>query len=90
MPEIAPNLLRIGRHALIVSAETLPTGFNQRPGVTLLLARDQPLHVQIDGSADGKTTLARMVLVPAPSIRAARSSKRLVSRTPCVVFTTIG
>lgn len=65
MPEIAPNLLRIGRHALIVSAETLPTGFNQRPGVTLLLARDQPLHVQIDGSAD----VRGLALLLAPEVK---------------------
>lgn len=52
MTATTPNLIRIARHALIVSAESLPTGFNQRPGVTLLLARDQPLHVQIDAAAD--------------------------------------
>src|SRR2546425_7251438 len=46
--------------------------------------------VKIDGSAEGKTTLRRIVVSPAPSIRAARSRRRFVSRTPCVVFTTIG
>ena len=46
--------------------------------------------VKIDGSADGKTTLPRIVVSLAPSMRAARSSKRFVSRTPWVVFTTIG
>ena len=46
--------------------------------------------VKIEGSADGNTTLASTVPFPAPSMRAARSSSRLVSRTPCVVFTTIG
>lgn len=51
---LTPNLIRIGHHCLIVSAETLPTGFNQRPGVTLLLARDQPLHVAVEGAADAR------------------------------------
>ena len=46
--------------------------------------------VKMAGSADGKMTLAKMVPVPAPIMRAARSSSRLVSRTPWVVFTTIG
>ncbi|MEK1905036.1 MAG: helix-turn-helix domain-containing protein [Pseudomonas sp.] len=61
----APNLIRIGRHSLIVSAECLPTGFNQRPGVTLLLAREQPLHVQIEGAAD----VHGLALLLAPEVK---------------------
>ena len=58
---MSPNQLLIGQHALIVHASTLPTGFNQRPGVTLLLAREQALVLEITGMGEVK---ANALLLP--------------------------
>lgn len=55
-PHIAPNQLVLGRHCFIVRARTLPAGFNQRPGVTLLIAHEQPLALEIEGQAPATAT----------------------------------
>ncbi len=46
---MAPNQLLIGKSAFIVRAQSLPNGYNQRPGMTLLLADGEPLELEIDG-----------------------------------------
>ena len=45
----APNHLILGKHCFIVRARSLPNKFNQRPGMTLLIAEDQPLELEIEG-----------------------------------------
>lgn len=45
----APNHLILGRHCFIVRARSLPNRFNQRPGMTLLVAEDQPLELDVEG-----------------------------------------
>ena len=45
------NHLVIGRACFIVRAESLPNGYNQRPGMTLLLADGEPLELEIDGQS---------------------------------------
>lgn len=47
--DIATNQLLLGEHCFIVKARSLPNGFNQRPGVTLLLSNEQPLELEIEG-----------------------------------------
>ncbi len=57
-----PNQLLIGQHALIVHASSLPSGFNQRPGVTLLLAQEQALQLEITGV--GAVSASALLLPP--------------------------
>lgn len=45
----ASNRVWIGRACLIVKGDSLPNGYNQRPGITLLLADGDPLVVEIEG-----------------------------------------
>jgi AraC-like DNA-binding protein len=45
---MAINHLLIGRACFIVRAESLPNGYNQRPGMTLLLADGEPLELEFD------------------------------------------
>ena len=45
----ARSALVLGRACFVVLAQSLPTGFNARPGVTVLLARDQAMDLDIDG-----------------------------------------
>ena len=45
---MAINQLMIGRACFIVRAESLPNGYNQRPGMTLLLADGEPLALEFD------------------------------------------
>ena len=59
---MTPNQLLIGRHALIVHASSLPAGFNQRPGVTLLLAREQALQLEVSGL--GEVRANALLLAP--------------------------
>lgn len=47
----APNHLVLGRHCFIVRARSLPNRFNQRPGMTLLIAEDQPLELEVEGAS---------------------------------------
>ena len=62
---MAANHLLIGRACFIVRAESLPNGYNQRPGVTLLLADGEPLALEIDG----QSVLAADAWLLAPEIR---------------------
>lgn len=45
----ARSALVLGRACFVVLAQSLPTGFNTRPGVTVLLALDQAMDLDIDG-----------------------------------------
>lgn len=63
----------IARHSFLVRAQSLPTGFNQRPGVTLLLSRDAPLNVEIQGR--GVMTGNAFLLIP-------ELKRRFVGRQP--------
>ncbi|MCI0918182.1 AraC family transcriptional regulator [Pseudomonas stutzeri] len=62
---MAINHLLIGRACLIVRAASLPNGYNQRPGVTLLLADGAPLELEIDG----QTAVTAHAWLLAPEIR---------------------
>jgi hypothetical protein len=73
-----PNQLLIGQHALIVHASSLPTGFNQRPGVTLLLAQEQPLQLEITGIGEVN---AQALLLPPEVQRRFTSAQRHISIT---------
>ena len=48
---MAINHLAIGRACFVVRAGSLPNGYNQRPGMTLLLADGEPLELEIDGQS---------------------------------------
>ena len=73
-----PNQLLIGQHALIVHASSLPTGFNQRPGVTLLLAHEQALQLEITGLGE---VSANALLLPPEVQRRFISAQRHISIT---------
>ena len=45
----ARSALLLGRACFVVLAQSLPTGFNARPGVTVLLAMDQAMDLDIEG-----------------------------------------
>ncbi|MBB2487726.1 helix-turn-helix domain-containing protein [Mitsuaria sp. WAJ17] len=45
----ARSALVLGRACFVVVAQDLPTGFNARPGVTVLVARDEAMALDIDG-----------------------------------------
>ncbi|MBG6287816.1 hypothetical protein I5I61_10200 [Pseudomonas nitroreducens] len=44
---MAKNQLLIGRACFIVRASSLPNGYNQCPGMTLLLADGEPLELEV-------------------------------------------
>lgn len=49
-PDEAGSQLLIGKACILVKAHSLPNGYNQRPGMTLLLAADNvPLELEIEG-----------------------------------------
>jgi hypothetical protein len=73
-----PNQLLIAQHALIVHASSLPTGFNQRPGVTLLLAREQRLRLEITGLGE---VCATALLLPPEVQRRFISAQHHISLT---------
>lgn len=73
-----PNQLLIAQHALIVHASSLPTGFNQRPGVTLLLAREQMLRLEITGLGE---VCATALLLPPEVQRRFLSAQHHISIT---------
>lgn len=75
---MAANHLLIGRACFIVRAESLPNGYNQRPGMTLLLADGEPLELEIDG----QSVLAADAWLLAPEIR-----RRFVRPQPHVSIT---
>ncbi|MDT4832139.1 Helix-turn-helix domain protein [compost metagenome] len=62
---MAANHLLIGRACFIVKAGSLPNGYNQRPGMTLLLADGEPLSLEIDG----QSAVAADAWLLAPEIR---------------------
>jgi len=59
------NHLLLGKSCFIVKARSLPNGVNQRPGMTLLIADEQPLELEIDGLP----TLSANALLLAPNVR---------------------
>ncbi|WP_225580781.1 AraC family transcriptional regulator [Pseudomonas sp. PDM16] len=59
------NQLLIGRACFIVRASALPNGYNQRPGMTLLLADREQLELEIDG----RSVMAADAWLLAPEIR---------------------
>ncbi|BAN49305.1 helix-turn-helix domain-containing protein [Metapseudomonas resinovorans] len=75
---MAVNQLLIGRACFIVRAGSLPNGYNQRPGMTLLLADGEPLELEIDG----QSALAADAWLLAPEIR-----RRFVRPQPHVSIT---
>jgi len=77
-PSRAANQLLIGRNALIVNANSLPTGFNQRPGITLLLAQDLPLYLEVSGLGEVR---ANAILLPPEVKRRFLSQQRHISIT---------
>lgn len=75
---MATNHILIGRNCFVVWAAALPNGYNQRPGVTLLLADGAPLELEIEG----KSATAADAWLLAPEIR-----RRFVRPQPHVSIT---
>lgn len=75
---MATNQLLIGRACFIVRARSLPNGYNQRPGMTLLLADGEPLELEIDG----QSVVAANAWLLAPEIR-----RRFVCPQPHISIT---
>lgn len=75
---MAISRLLIGRDCFIVRAGSLPNGYNQRPGMTLLLADGEPLELEVEG----KSALTADAWLLAPEIR-----RRFVHPQPHVSIT---
>ncbi|MBD9427795.1 helix-turn-helix domain-containing protein [Pseudomonas sp. PDM15] len=75
---MAINHLAIGRACFVVRAGSLPNGYNQRPGMTLLLADGEPLELEIDG----QSVVSADAWLLAPEIR-----RRFVRPQPHVSIT---
>lgn len=75
LPDATGSALVLGRACFVVIAQALPNGFNARPGVSLLLALDEPMDLDID--AQRHPGLRAVVLAPGRRRRFLRACRHI-------------